>query len=204
MSVPFLRTPSGLTNGSIFAGVDAIMYVEGSSHYYTIEEIVAGAGDSNTLDVAFWSKLIRLIHPQKEVQVRSVGNKETVKAVAALLASGAVSRVVVALDRDFDDRKNSLVQHPNVLYTYGYSWENDVFCHEVLADMVDDLAPPQGVLVTIKNELKRAAEELRRCFQKLVRLDHSLAQSGNEVTRRGELEKSIRLHDRPPRSSFAK
>lgn len=30
------------------------------------------------------------------------------------------------MDRDYDDLRNQTIDHPQVLYTYGYSWESDV------------------------------------------------------------------------------
>lgn len=175
--------------------VDAVVFAEGGGNQLKISDIELGAGDSSTLDSAFWSSIFRALAHERSVEVRSVGNKLTVESIAHLVASGAVSRVIVALDRDFDDRRARKIDHSNILYTFGYSWENDVFTEDVALSVVRDLAPSQAVLTAAQTQLRSASEELLRCFSMLVRLDHVLAESGGEVTSRLELLDSIRLHE---------
>ena len=121
MSAPFHRTPHGLSNQATFEKVDAIVYAEGGSRFYTRQDLELGGGDPNTLDAAFWYTNLRLAVPHKKVRVRSVGNKTTLVGIAHLLVAGSVSRVIVAMDRDFDDRRGRRIDHRNVFYTHGYS-----------------------------------------------------------------------------------
>jgi hypothetical protein len=195
VSSPFHRTPLGLSNQAIFAKVDAIVFAEGGSRQLIMVDIELGVGDSSTLDCAFWSSIFRGIVGHRGVEVRSVGNKTTVKAIAELVATGAVTHVIVAMDRDFDDRRGHKVNHTNVLYTSGYSWENDVFIEEVAIAVIRDVAPSQAILTAAETAMGSASEWLRKCFSKLVRLDHALALSGEDLTNRDELEGSIRFHD---------
>jgi hypothetical protein len=195
VSAPFHRTPLGLSNQATFAKVDAIIFAEGGSKQLRMADVELGAGDSSTLDSAFWSSIFRAITLSRSVEVRSVGNKLTVEAIAGLVAAGAVTRVIVAMDRDFDDRRNRKIGHTNILYTYGYSWENDVFNEEVAMSVVRDLAPSQAALTAAHAQMRAASQQLQKCFSKLVRLDHILAVNGEEVTARHELQESIRLHE---------
>jgi hypothetical protein len=158
-------------------------------------DIESGAGEPATLDSAFWLALFRAIVQERSVEVRSVGNKLTVAAIARLVAAGGVNRVVVAMDRDFDSRRSRTISHPNVLYTFGYSWENDVFNEQIAMSIVRDVAPPQAAFAAAQTQMKAAREEALRCFSKVVRLDHTLAVNGEEVTARSALEDSIRLHE---------
>lgn len=194
MSIPFHRTPRGLSNQAIFAKVDAILFAEGGNSNYLLRDIEEGAGDSSTLDGAFWSTVARMALPGRAVEVRSVGNKRTVEAIAVLIEQGAASHVIAALDRDFDHRRGTRIVHPNVLYTFGYSWENDVFRQEVVADLIKDLAPPPSVLSKSLRVLKEAELQLAKCFFAVVRLDYSLASQGEELTLRDELRCSVKVH----------
>ena len=198
MSVPFHRTSHGLTNQAIFENVDAMVYAEGGRRFFTMSDLESGAGDPTTLDSAFWATILRFASPHKKVRVRSVGNKTTLMGIAQLLVDGTVNRVIVAMDRDFDDRRGRMISHKNVLYTYGYSWENDVFNEMVLVDVIGNLAPPVKVFEKATDELKRATRELRRCFSTIVRLDHALATGGMELTCRGELERAVRPNEKLP------
>jgi len=193
LSVPFHRTPQGLSNQAAFIKVDAVVFAEGGSGGLTIEAIEQGGGDTSTLDCAFWSTVLR--HASgRTIEVRSVGNKPTLAAIAELVAAGKARKTVVAMDRDFDQQRGADIQHPNVLYTFGYSWENDVFQEPVLLDVVSDLAPNRPALEKAQALLRTAAKEIDRSFTGIVRLDYALATQGEQVTLREEVYKSIGVH----------
>ena len=198
MSFPFHRTPQGLSNQATFTKVDTIVFAEGGSRRFTLAELEAGEGNSSTLDAAFWSTIIRACKPGRKIEVRSVGNKQTVKAIAQLLIKGVIRNVAVALDRDFDDRRGCKLIHQKILYTYGYSWENDVFSERVISDLLCDLIATEPLITKARESTRVAAQDLEESFSVVVRLDHALASSGRHITSREEIINSIKLNDHLP------
>ena len=130
----FQRTPAGLSNEYLFLGVDAIVFVEGglsrSEH-----DVYAGAFDGESQDIAFWQRWFSELMPNLKIQFRAVGAKPTLHAIALKIADGSVTHVYVAMDRDFDNLRGRIINSPKVLYTMGYSWENDVW-NAVIAEDV--------------------------------------------------------------------
>ncbi|WP_237272710.1 DUF4435 domain-containing protein [Sulfitobacter sp. M220] len=98
----------------MFHDVDFVVYCEGKQ--------VDGEGSS--LDEVFWERVF--LENGKTVHCKSLGGKSVVKPMAQKVADEGITNVVVAMDRDYDDLRNQIIEHPQVLYTYGYSWESDV------------------------------------------------------------------------------
>lgn len=133
MSAP-QHSPQGLSNLYLFYRVDAVVFVEGGESR-SIQDILAGKFDSESQDVAFWQKCFTLLKPTAKLTFRAVGAKPTLKEIARHIATGAITHVYVAMDRDFDHLSGELLSAPGVFYTQGYSWENDVWNTEVIEEV---------------------------------------------------------------------
>jgi len=118
----FIRTDSGISNRSLFTGSDYTLYVEGGGG-------VANAGSS---DVIFWGDLLKERRKDLKVAVVAFGGKPELEAIADKILSGEISNTLVALDADFDEMLEERRESNFILYTYGYSWENDAFCIDLL------------------------------------------------------------------------
>ncbi|WP_282029831.1 DUF4435 domain-containing protein [Paracoccus marcusii] len=116
----FVRTNSGISNRAIFTKADLTLYVEGGGG-------VDGAGSS---DVIFWGDVFNQLRPDIKVTILAYEGKPQLEKMADKIISGEISNTVVAMDSDFDELLGERKQHNNVLYTYGYSWENDALCRE--------------------------------------------------------------------------
>ncbi|WP_417700318.1 DUF4435 domain-containing protein [Pseudophaeobacter sp.] len=110
----FTRTSLGIGNEHLFHDVDFIVYCEG--------KVVEGEGSS--LDEVFWERVF--VENGKAVHCKSMGGKSLVRPLAQKVVDDGISNVVVAMDRDYDDLRNQIIDHPQVINTYGYSWESDV------------------------------------------------------------------------------
>ena len=110
----FYRTSLGLSNENLFYDVDLIVYCEG----------VETADDSSTLDEVFWTQVFEA--NGKKVKCKSYGSKTNLLPLAKNILLKSVSKVVVAMDRDYDHLRGTTIEHPQVIYTFGYSWESDV------------------------------------------------------------------------------
>ncbi len=193
----FLRTASGFSNLHLFYQVDLMVFVEGGGMNHSLREIEQGSGDASTDDAAFWANVFKLRATPLKVAIRSVGSKTSLTPIANLIAAGSIRRTVVGMDRDLDDRRGKLVSHPNILYTFGYSWENDVFRKPIAQLIVKDLVPniqDQGA----HQEMEDAARSLRKSFSVLVQLDHTLATQGVEPTDRDAIKACILIRTPQP------
>lgn len=109
----FDRTPQGIANEHLFYNVEFVVYCEGRE----VED------ESASTDEAFWNRLFTLYG--RNVKCKSRGSKSSLKQLAHRIVEDRVSNVVVAMDRDYDDFGTMLIDHPQVMYTHGYSWESD-------------------------------------------------------------------------------
>ncbi|MCF1451366.1 DUF4435 domain-containing protein [Agrobacterium vitis] len=148
----FLRTDSGITNRALFTDANFTLYVEGGGG-------VDGAGSS---DVVFWGDVFRHLRPDLKVTIIAHGGKPELEFLADKILSGDIDNTLVALDSDFDELLNHRKDHSNIIYTYGYSWENDVFCPEQISQAVKrllkvDVVDNQkcDIVVSVFNDLLR-------------------------------------------------
>ncbi len=122
----FRRTVSGLTNSHLFFGVDAVVYLEGGSSLCR-EDVDQGSYTDSTADIRYWQTIFSVYRPDRSYKFRSIGSKETVKSIVSDIKNGSINNVIVAMDRDFDQINGKLIISKNVIYTFGYSWENDAW-----------------------------------------------------------------------------
>lgn len=121
------RTAGGLASLHLFFRVDCIVYCEGGFPLGEAD-VLAGQGDEQTLDVMFWKSICEFVGAKRNYHFKSVGSKTTLKSIAADIATHGIATVLVSLDRDYDWHCARHLNHPRVLYTYGYSWESDTVC----------------------------------------------------------------------------
>lgn len=110
----FTRTSVGMGNEHLFHNVDFVVYCEGK----------AVDGEGSSLDEVFWDRVFS--EYGKLVHCKSMGGKSVVRPLAEKIVHQSISNVVVAMDRDYDHLRGLIIDHPQVIYTYGYSWESDV------------------------------------------------------------------------------
>ncbi|HET8891462.1 MAG TPA: DUF4435 domain-containing protein [Candidatus Angelobacter sp.] len=198
MNISFHRTQSGLNNLALFLRVEAIVFTEGGEKNLTIDEVMAGERNESTHDVMFWQVIFDSFAPLRKVQFRSIGSKPTLLSIANMIIAGKISRIIVALDRDFDHASNSLLSHSNVVYTRGYSWENEVWTPEIIAKVVARLSLDRTLSAKVRAEANNAFRNAHAIFESIVRLDFSLAISSRNLCNRKDLMASVRPGVMPP------
>lgn len=154
----FNRTDGGLENTHLFHNADFTVYCEGN----------IPSDELSSRDEVFWEKIF-ILHGIK-VHCQSHGGKnDLLKLANEKVVTGKVSHVIVAMDRDYDDWRNVLINHPQVIYSYGYSVESDL----ILGLDPDRVLPLFITLTTdkqrpIKSEysafFKRQSDDLRCVF----------------------------------------
>ena len=177
----FLRTNSGLSNLHLFVRADIVVFVEGGKSY-SCDDVDSGLYNSNSSDIRFWQVLFSIYRPEKDYKFRAVGSKEVVKIIAQEIKSGHVSKVVVAMDRDFDHINSRIISSDNVLYTFGYSWENDCWSDTTILQAYCSLSGSCNNYAANKiTFIKEAISQFSRSLHGAVYLDAILSQYGSSL-----------------------
>lgn len=155
----FERSVSGQANRALFYGVDYVCFVEG------------GMSDSEneSFDLAFWRSVFRTLNPGKSVKFLTRGSKANLLPLAQDLADNDTPNTIIAMDRDWDEDLGTLIDHPRVIYTYGYSFETDIYQHETLPAIFYGICPLCPEHVNIETELTEWQTE----FLKRMRWPHA-------------------------------
>jgi hypothetical protein len=134
----FTRTAQGLSNLHLFYGVDFVAFAEGGTE---TDVARGGASGTGTPDELFWQGSFETIRPDLKVQVVLRGSKTTLQPIAEMVARGELSNVVVCMDADYEHVVGTATRHRHVIYTWGYSWENDVIDWSELENIAYQIAP---------------------------------------------------------------
>ena len=151
----FTRTELGLTNEHLFHRVELVVYCEG-------EEI---EGEGNSLDEAFWSRFFRSFG--KTVICKSAGSKSNLRVIIQKILEDKIENTVVAMDRDYDNIIGTKIQHPKILYTHGYSWENDIIVNldfDATLSLFATVANTKPLLSDYKRFFSSQSVNLKRVF----------------------------------------
>lgn len=139
MNIVFKRTPSGINNQHLFFDVDYVIFVEGGKKSFNKAEVYAGNYSTETEDIIFWQKIFQNFVNGKKIKFKSVGSKSTIKEILIDVIDNEINTVLVAMDNEFDEPFNNRIIHPNVYYTNGYSWENDIWSVELIKSIIQKL-----------------------------------------------------------------
>tara|TARA_R100000306_G_scaffold11955_4_gene13960 strand:- start:28 stop:912 length:885 start_codon:yes stop_codon:yes gene_type:complete len=161
MSVVFRRTTSGLNNQHLFHKVDIVVFVEGGKTQYNKTEVYSGSFNHETEDIIFWTKVFENFVSGKKLKFKSVGSKSTIKEIALDIIDGEISTVIVAMDNEFDEILKKQISHPNIYYTYGYSWENDVWNGAVVKSVIEELTAIEIEHSDIENNFDNFIKDLK-------------------------------------------
>ncbi|MES9859217.1 MAG: DUF4435 domain-containing protein [Candidatus Thiodiazotropha sp. LLP2] len=177
----FRRTESGLTNLYLFFGVDAVVYLEGGASLCR-DDVNQGLYSDSTQDIRFWQTLFKIYRSDKTYKFCSVGSKETVKSIATDILNGRVNNVIAAMDRDFDHINERLISANNIIYTFGYSWENDAWDKNALRETFCSLSGACATKIDTEKEiLDNYYKELASKLRGAVRIDAVLSQYDNSL-----------------------
>jgi len=144
----FTRTTFGISNQHLFYNVDLVVFVEGGEKSFTLDEVKNNFYSDHSIDIIFWKKLFEEYHEPKTIKFKAIGSKSTILQIASEVIDNEIANVYVAMDKDFDEPLGNLIKHKNVLYTFGYSWENDVWNEKLIKSILYQLTAED-----IKDEL---------------------------------------------------
>ncbi|WP_421875980.1 DUF4435 domain-containing protein [Marinoscillum sp.] len=136
----FLRTPSGLNNQHVFYNVDAVVYVEGGKTSWNKSDVYAGNHNDESIDIVYWRQIFEKFRNDLNLKFKAVGSKNTVSSIALDISQHNLSNVIAAMDSEFDQIFNKVTSHDNIIYTKGYSWENDAWNSNILVEIIRDIS----------------------------------------------------------------
>ena len=171
------RTSAGISNEHLFYGAEAIVYVEGGDTTSVYSPLSA------SVDLLFWRGLFEYFLPGRRFHFKPRGGKSTLLQIVDQLLSGTVTAVVVCLDRDLD-HIGGLRVHSAVLYTHGYSWENDVWSGEIVEEVFYTLCGVDRNQVQVREPISEALRLFARSLRWPVRADVTLGTCGRTVVPR--------------------
>lgn len=128
----FERTLQGQQNRSLFYDVDFIVYTEGGD--IEREKFVS-------FDAAFWKAVFRALRPDLKCKFLPRGSKINLISYIEDIKRGVLLNNIVAIDRDYDEFYGNLYESNFVIYTYGYSYENDIYDEKIVVDTFLSLCP---------------------------------------------------------------
>ena len=144
----FTRSPSGIRNSALFFGTDRTVYVEGT-------------GD----DQRFWQNVFAVFYNGPlRFHFKSVGPRSAVLPYVQGIASNTISNVIAIVDSDYEGLRFSKFTIPNVIYSFGYSFENDLFTVKQAVRLLSQLGGGAGLSKyrNLVNRLNLASDELSK------------------------------------------
>jgi hypothetical protein len=189
----FRRTASGLSNSCLFHGVDFVVYLEGG-HSFSRDEVDRGHYTNATQDIRFWQAIFYIYRPQKRYKFCSVGSKAIVSSIAKDISDGAISNSIAAMDRDFDHISGKLLTSDNVIYTNGYSWENDAWNEIALSEAFCTLSGACRTGIHAESKvINESYADFSSCLRGCTRMDAILSQHGNSFYCRTSYVRYVRI-----------
>lgn len=177
----FERTKSGQENRALFLGVDIVCYVEGEHGSARFSE-----------DSYFWSKVFSACTPELRIKFEPRGGKPILENLAKNIISENIANTIVAMDADYDQILNQKIEDHRIFYTYGYSWENDVYNIENMISAIKAILYmtneiPEDALTNIR----KMHEDIMRRMKWPVRADFLAIQSKSSLLPRDKPGKII-------------
>ncbi|WP_080581689.1 DUF4435 domain-containing protein [Sinorhizobium fredii] len=158
------RSNWGLTNRARFTSTRYTVYVEGGG----------GRADQGSDDILFWKAAFRCMRPDLAVTVKAMGGKPELERIAVKVADGTVRNTIVAMDSDFDELLGDKIVSSYVLYSYGYSWENDAMRPASLVVAIERLAKVDVLPVNVANAIESSYNICLFKLLKFINIDYYL------------------------------
>lgn len=174
------RTPAGISNEHLFHNSEAVVYVEGGE---SSKSTVPAA----STDVLFWRGLFDRFAAGHRFHFKPRCGKQTLLKFADKVVDGTITAVIVCMDRDHDHLRG-LRAASKVLYTYGYSWENDVWSIDVIEGAFYTLCGVDRNSVVVRPAISEALAQFARRMRWPVYADVLAASCGDSVIPRGSLK----------------
>lgn len=156
----FTRTTSGLNNQHLFHNVDYVVFVEGGQSFTKIQ-IDQGQYNEVSIDTIFWSKVFEKYKSDVNVKFKAVGSKSVILKIAEDIVLNNLTTIYVAMDQEFDVILSKMYKHNRILYTFGYSWENDVWNEDVINKIMSTITAQEIDFSLIANPFQKFLAKIK-------------------------------------------
>ncbi len=142
MSEMLTYSSQGLNVLSEFHEVDIVIWVEGQD------------------DITHWSAFFESFDSDTSFQFKPAGGTEIEKYKSQIIDDDA--QIIVATDKDYSQLDNSIDLHPRIVYTFGYSIENTMYCESAINKTIQKLSRNRkSYLTEIRSWFNTQSTELR-------------------------------------------
>jgi len=90
-----------------------------------------------TFDYHFYSALFKKYIPNKNIKIKVIGSCVEVLDLYYKIADNNINNSFAIIDRDYDGIISSRIKDYRLLYTYGYSWENDFWSLKICTTLIN-------------------------------------------------------------------
>lgn len=152
------RSAKDFSKRARFYKVDVVFLTEGgtpptdNSNTITFEE-------EKVDDEIFWKSVLQRCGFKKSFKCKAVGSKATLIKYNDEINKSRIENLCVAVDTDLDDIYQGKIESAYILYTYGYSWESDIFSKEFLFDYLKTLSSDHGEIDDVRDKVKQFYDE---------------------------------------------
>jgi protein involved in ribonucleotide reduction len=193
----FTRTNAGVSNLHLFYDAEIIIFTEGGAKSFSADEIENDQYSTSSTDIKFWGSVLKFNGYDKKIQFRAIGSKTSSKSICNKIINGEVRNVAVAKDRDLDQYISGLVDSPFILYTKGYSWENDVFTKDLTMSQIKNMLFEPDLNEEIISIINSSYDDFRFYGKHLIRLEIIFRKNGVKFISDFNGERFINLNNFP-------
>lgn len=193
----FSRTSSGLSNMARFYNADLIVFTEGGTNSFSSQEALDGNFNINSVDIKFWSTALKKYGLDNKLHFRALGSKTSAEELALKVANLEIRNVLVARDSDLDDYFNRKIDSPFVLYTYGYSWENDAWHKDSVVAQLEVFNMSIHLPAPCLESIYKFFSDFNRYARRLLLLELIYRKNGLEFITSCTSEQFINSRSRP-------
>jgi len=151
----FMRTPGGLNSQRKFHRVEFTFHIEGKNMKAT-----PGFKFTDLCDYKYYKSLLEHFLPEKKIKIKVLGCCNDVLEYNKVIEREGLKNNFSIVDRDYNGLLKSRINDKGVIYTYGYSWENDFWsktlcCHLVAMLSAGSSRSIESFCTSIKRSVRR-------------------------------------------------
>lgn len=146
-------------------------------------------------DRFFWRIIFSKHGFENRIFYKSIGSKTRLKAYAEEISKENIKNLCVAIDSDLDKVNEETTDSIYVLYTYGYSWENDVFTKILLMEHLEDLLLEYVERREVVQEVDKQVLEFIRSSRKIMSDEFKFRKFGVSFVTRLNSDRFVKLDE---------